>query len=68
VGISLVEHSSPLARRVSQVLITDLADLVTLIQSARRLKTQEADVFFLRLAAVLALLLGLYGWAWLARR
>jgi len=28
-GISLVEHSSPIVRRVSQVLINDLADLLT---------------------------------------
>jgi hypothetical protein len=61
VGLSLVEHILPTARRVSQVLINDLADLVTLIESARRLKAREADAFFLRLAAVLALFLGLYG-------
>jgi P-type Ca2+ transporter type 2C len=60
VGISLVEHSSPIARRVSQVLINDLADLLTLIQSARRLKSREGDVDLLRLAALLALFLGLY--------
>jgi Ca2+-transporting ATPase len=60
VGISLVEHSSPLARRVSHVLISNPADLVTLIQSARRLKAREGDVDVLRLAALLALFLGLY--------
>jgi Ca2+-transporting ATPase len=62
VGVSLVEHSSPIARRVSHVLINELADLVTLIQSARRLKAREGDVDVLRLAALLALFLGLYGW------
>lgn len=63
VGISLVEHSSPLARRVSQVLITDLADLLTVIESARRLKAKAGDVDALRLAAVFMLFLGLYAWA-----
>ena len=63
VGISLVEHSSPLARRVSEVLITDLADLLTLIESARRLQAKAGDVDALRLAAVFMLFLGLYTWA-----
>jgi P-type Ca2+ transporter type 2C len=68
VGVSLVEHSSPIARRVSQILITDLADLVTLIQIARRLKAREGDVELLRLAALLALFIGLYAGAWLTWR
>jgi hypothetical protein len=34
--------------------------------ASNRVTIQKADAFFLRLAVVLALLLGLYGWAWLA--
>jgi hypothetical protein len=44
------------------------ADTIIHVSETRRLKAREADGELLRLAALLALLLGLYGWAWLAWR
>ena len=62
VGISFVEHSSPLARRVSKVLINDVADLLVLIRSARRLRWWVRFLTLLRVAVLLALFMGLYAW------
>lgn len=62
VGISLVEDSSPVARSVSQVLINDLTDLVTLIQSARRIQVACRILTAGRAVALLTLAAGLYAW------
>ena len=62
VGVSFVEHSSPLARRVSKVLINDVVDLLPLIRSARRIKWWARFLTLLRVAALLALFMGLYAW------
>lgn len=61
-GISFVEHSSPIAQRISKVLINDLADLLTLIGSARCIKSWERILRLVRIAVLITLLLGLYVW------
>ncbi len=62
VGISFVENSSPIARRVSKILINDVADLLPLIRSGRRIKWWARFLTLLRGAALLALFMGLYAW------
>ena len=60
VGISFVENSSPIARRVSKILINDLVDLLTLISSARYAKSWERILRLFRLAILIALFLSAY--------
>jgi magnesium-transporting ATPase (P-type) len=60
VGISFVENSSPLAKRVSKILINDLADLLTIIQSARRIKWRIKYLMLFRVTILVSMLLILY--------
>jgi P-type E1-E2 ATPase len=60
VGIAFAENSSPLAKRVSKILINDLADLLTIIQSARRTKWRVRYLMLFRVIAVISTLLTLY--------
>jgi Ca2+-transporting ATPase len=60
VGISFVENSSPLAKRVSKILINDLADLLTIIQSARRIKWRIKYLMLFRVKISVSMLLILY--------
>jgi Ca2+-transporting ATPase len=60
VGISFVENSSPLAKRVSKILINDPADLLTLIQSARRIKWRVKYLMLFRVIISISMLLVLY--------
>jgi Ca2+-transporting ATPase len=62
VGISFVENSSPLAKRVSKILINDLADLLTTIQSARRIKWRVKYLMLFRGIILLSMFLILYAW------
>jgi hypothetical protein len=62
VGISFVENSSPIARRVSKVLINDLADLLTLIRSAKSIKWWGRFLLVPRIAVLMSVFLGLYAW------
>ena len=38
VGISFVKNSSPIARRLSKILINELSDLLGLIEGANKIK------------------------------
>jgi Ca2+-transporting ATPase len=60
VGISFVENSSPFAKRVSKILINDLADLLTLIQGTRRLKRWIKYLMLFRFILLISMLLILY--------
>jgi len=62
VGISFVENSSPLAKRVSKILINELADLLTILRGARRIRLQAKYSLFLRGMILLATFLILYTW------
>jgi len=57
VGIAFANNSSPLAKRVSKILINDLADLLTIVQSARRIKWRVKYLMFFRVIAVISILL-----------
>ena len=60
VGIAFEENSSPLAKRVSKILINDLADLLTIIQSARRIKRRIKYLMLFRGTILMSMLLVLY--------
>jgi Ca2+-transporting ATPase len=62
VGISFVENSSPLAKRVSKILINELADLLTLIQSAKRIRWRVKYLMLFRGMILLSMFLILYMW------
>jgi len=62
VGISFVENSSPIARRVSKVLINDLTDLLTLIRGAKRMEWRIKLLTVFRVMALIALFLSLCWW------
>ena len=55
VGISFVENSSFLAKRVSKILINDTADLLTIIQSARRIKWRIKYLMLFRVATLISM-------------
>jgi Ca2+-transporting ATPase len=60
VGISFVDNSSPFAKRVSKILINDLPDLLTIIQSARRIKRRIKYLMLFRVTILLSMLVILY--------
>ncbi len=62
VGISFMENASPFATRVSQLLINDLADLLTIIRGARRIKRRAKYLALLRVLVLVSALFGLYAW------
>jgi len=62
VGISFVENSSPLARRASKILINDLADLLTIVRSAKRAKQRIKATKFLRAIILISIFLFSYAW------
>jgi len=62
VGISFGESSSPLAKRVSRILIHDLADLPTIIAGAKRIERWLKYLMLFRVAALISMLVGLYAW------
>ena len=60
VGISFLENSSPLAKRVSKILINDLTDLLITIQIARRTKSWVKRLVLFRVIILVSVLLVLY--------
>lgn len=63
VGISFVKNSSPIARRLSKILINNLADLQMLIEGARELQARIKRFKLYRVLILAASLLGFYTWA-----
>jgi Ca2+-transporting ATPase len=56
VGISFNENSSPIARNLSKILINDLADILVLFKSARRV---HRDLILLKVVSILTIVLAL---------
>lgn len=65
VGISTATDSPPFARRAAQALINDVADLVILVASARRLQRRIKSLTAGRRAALAVITLGWYAWIFL---
>jgi Ca2+-transporting ATPase len=62
IGISFVKNSSPIARRLSRILINDLADLLRLIEGANRINRRVKHLKLFRILIVAVSLLGAYVW------
>jgi Ca2+-transporting ATPase len=62
VGISFVKNSSPLAKRESKILINDLADLLTIIQSSKRINWRVKYLTLFRVIILISMMLILYAW------
>ena len=60
IGISFIENSSPLAKRVAKILINELADLVTILQSVKRIQGRVKYLLLFRSAVLLAIFLLVY--------
>lgn len=62
VGISFLDNSSPIARRLSKILISDLTDLLRLMESANRIWRRARILKFIRISVIVASLLVTYLW------
>jgi Ca2+-transporting ATPase len=60
VGISFAKNSSPIARRLSKILINELPDLLRLMEEACRIKRTNLILKWIRILMVIMILLGLY--------
>lgn len=60
VGISFAKNSSPIARRLSKILINELPDLLRLMEAAGRIKRTNLILKWIRILMVIMILLGLY--------
>ena len=67
IGISFVKDSSPVARRLSKILINDLADLLRLIEGANRIKRKAEHLKFMRLLLIVVSVLSIYMWIFVSR-
>jgi Ca2+-transporting ATPase len=67
IGISYVINSSPIARRLSTILINDLADLLRLIEGANRVKRRAEQLIFIRILIIAVSLLSIYMWIFASR-
>lgn len=62
VGISFQENSSPIARRLADILIRKLPDVLRLLEGADRAKREVAAAGIFRAFLTTAILLSQYGW------
>jgi len=62
IGISFVKNNSPIARRISKILINELADVLTLIEGSDRLNRRLGNLEVIRLLAITGLLVGMYAY------
>jgi P-type Ca2+ transporter type 2C len=62
VGFSFGESSSPFAKRVSRILIHDLADFLAVITGVKRMERRLKCLTWLRVIALISMLCGLYAW------
>jgi len=61
-GLSFAENSSPFARSVSRILVHDLADVLTIVQGAKRMELRLEELSLFRAIALVAIVLALYAW------
>lgn len=61
IGISFMENSSPIARRLSRILINELDDVLKLMEASDRLNRRIGNLEVIRLLAMTGLVVGTYG-------
>jgi Ca2+-transporting ATPase len=62
IGISFVENSSPFAKRLSKILISDLGDLLLVAQGSNRIKWRATFLTWFRILMIMTILFGSYMW------
>jgi Ca2+-transporting ATPase len=62
VGISFVKNSSPIARKFSDILIKELADILRLIDSAEKINKRIKYLWLFRIFILIAVFVSIYGW------
>lgn len=62
ISISFVKNSSPVARRLSKLLINDVSDVLRLIEASNRIKTQSEEIHTYRALLLVILLVSVYVW------
>jgi len=62
VGLSFVEGSSPLAKRVSKILIDDEDDVLSIVTSAEQVEWRLRRLLLFRVCILISMLSGLYVW------
>jgi cation transport ATPase len=62
ISISFHQNSSPIARRLSKILIMELPDILRLIEGSDRLNRRIADYETIRLLIFTGLFLSIYAW------
>lgn len=62
IGVSFVQHSSPIARQLSKILVNDLTDLLDLLRASDRLHRRIEIFKVMRFLALVGLWLGVYAW------
>lgn len=65
VGISFIKNSSPIARRLSKILIHDIRDLPRLLEEAARYKKTISYLKIIRVLILIITLLGSYLLGWM---
>jgi len=67
VGVSFIDSSSPIARRLAKILIGDLEDLLRLVEGAQGIERQARRLKLLRIVVIVVLLLSTYVWSFAPR-
>ena len=67
VGVSFIDGSSPIARRLAKILIGDLKDLLRLVEGAHRIERQAGRLKLLRIVVIAVSLLSTYVWSFAPR-
>lgn len=63
ISISFIKNSSPIAQRLSKILINDLGDLLRLIEVSNRLKIRTEELHSFRVLLLVIVFLIIYVWA-----
>ena len=62
IGISFLENSSPFAKRLANILINNLSDLLMIARGSRRINLKVTFLTWLRASLIIVILFGLYAW------
>ena len=63
IGVSFMKNSSPFAKRLAKILITDLGDLWKVTQGSNRIKWKAMLLTCFRTSTIIMIIFGLYMWA-----
>jgi Ca2+-transporting ATPase len=66
VSISFTTNSSPIARRLSKILVNELGDILKLIDASKRIKVEAEDVHTMRGLLSAMAFLGAYAWMFIS--